>query len=328
MRVAVIGVGAVGARACRQLLTVASVTELIVVEPREDAADRVVAALGERARVSTRWERESIDAVLVSHDGGDHAEFAARAVQRGAHVVSVSGSIDDVEALQRLDGRFRDAARHLVIGAGFAPGLTDLLAIHAAAGLDSVDEIHVAKRGTGGPACAREHHQAFQVEGREWRSGAWAGVRQGSGRQLCWFPEPIGALDCYWAAVADPLLLHATFPDAARVTARVAATRRDRLTAPLPMLRKPHAEAGAGAVRVEVRGHRGGVAEVVVLGAMDRPSVAAGAVAALAIEAALTGTLRRVGAGGLGELADAVPMLSELARRGVKAARFDGTSAA
>ena len=39
-----------------------------------------------------------------------------------------------------------------------------------------------------------------------------------------------------------------------RVTARLAASRRDRLTAHLPMLRRPHPEGLVGAVRVEVRG--------------------------------------------------------------------------
>ena len=45
-------------------------------------------------------------------------------------------------------------------GAGFAPGLTCVLAAHGAARFDQVDEIHVAKSGTGGPACARQHHRA------------------------------------------------------------------------------------------------------------------------------------------------------------------------
>ena len=44
-----------------------------------------------------------------------------------------------------------------------------------------------------------------------------------------------------------------------RVTARVAASRRDRLTARLPMLRPPHPEGLIGAVRVEVRGGQGQV---------------------------------------------------------------------
>ncbi len=69
-------------------------------------------------------------------------------------------------------------------------------------------------------------------------------------------PIPIGAQDCYRAALPDALLLLPAFPGVRRVTSRVAATRRDRLTAGLPMLWPTHPEGGPGAVRVEVRGRR------------------------------------------------------------------------
>jgi hypothetical protein len=75
-------------------------------------------------------------------------------------------------------------------------------------------------------------------------------------------------------------------------------------------------------VRVEVRGRRETGRDVTVLGAMDRPAVAAGAVAALTALWAAEGRLRRVGAAGLAELVDPVPFLTELSRRGVRAAVF------
>jgi len=71
---------------------------------------------------------------------------------------------------------------------------------------------------------------------------------------LCWFPEPIGALDCYRARMASPILLQHSFPGVKRVSARRSARRRDRLTARLPMLSPPHQEGGVGALRVELRG--------------------------------------------------------------------------
>jgi hypothetical protein len=57
---------------------------------------------------------------------------------------------------------------------------------------------------------------------------------------------------------------------------------------------------------------------------MDRPGVASGAVAAMAAVWAGEGRLRRPGAGGLAALADPLPMLLELGRRGVRAAVFEG----
>jgi hypothetical protein len=150
----------------------------------------------------------------------------------------------------------------------------------------------------------------------------------GSGRELCWFPDPVGGVDCYRAALAEPLLLTPAFPGVQRVTANLGANRRDRLTARLPMLRPPHPEGGVGALRVEVRGRRGSGRDERVLGVVDRPAVAAAAVAALAARWAAGGRLTRAGAGGLAALVDPIPFLSALADRGVRAAAFEGRMSA
>lgn len=325
MQVLVIGAGVVGLRATRQMLTVPDVTEILLLGHDESRTRRAVASMGPNVRWAPARQVAEPALVVLAQPAGDHRDAADWALGVGAHVVSVSDAIPDAEGLLSLHQSAMSAGRSVVIGAGFAPGLTCVLARHAAAEFETVDEIHVAKVGTGGPACARQHHAALGSDGRDWRHGEWVSVRGGSGRELAWFPDPIGGADCYRAALADALLLQPAFPTATRITARVSATRRDRLTAVLPMLRKPHPEAGAGAVRVEVRGRRSGEARVVVMGAMDRPSIAAGAVIAATVDAALHGRLARSGAGGLAEMVP-VPaaFLAELARRGVKAARFEG----
>ena len=105
-----------------------------------------------------------------------------------------------------------------------SPGLSGLIARHLASQLACCDEIHVAVHGTAGPACARQHHRALDGFAPGWHDGEWIERRAGSGRELCWFPEPVGARDCYRAELSDPLLLHRAFPDAARISARVSAT--------------------------------------------------------------------------------------------------------
>jgi hypothetical protein len=119
------------------------------------------------------------------------------------------------------------------------------------------------------------------------------------------------------------LLIQRVFPQARRIAARVSATRRDRITAGLPMLRPPHADGGPGAIRVEVRGRVDERFETVVLGVMDHPSVAAGTVAAVAAIAAGRG-LAPLGAHGLSRWDHPASVLAELHRRGVKVAEFDG----
>ncbi len=327
--VAVIGVGAVGARAARQLVSSTDVGPVVLRDVDDRRVDGAARSLGEQAvaELPPYAALPDVAVAVLATPAGTHTTLARDLLARNVSVVSVSDAVEDVRGLLDLDPEARERGRSVVVGAGFSPGLSCVLARHAASTFTDVDEIHVATTGTGGPECARQHHRALGDNAIDWRDGGWVSRRGGSGRELCWFPDPVGARDCYRAARPEALLLAPAFPGVARVTARMAATRRDRLTARLPMLRRPHPEGGPGAIRVEVRGSQGDGRQVRVLGAMDRPAVAAGAVAAVATVAVLEGTVLRPGAAGLAELVEPIPFLSELARRGVKAAVFEGSGA-
>jgi len=328
-RALLVGAGAVGARAARQLVSLGPLGELFVGDLDTDLAATVAATIGEpvtAGAVEDFVPGPGDVAVLAS--AGEHRPLAERALERGAHVVSVSDRPGDVAALLDLDAEARERRCHVVVGAGFSPGLSCVLVARAATTFEWVDEVHVARIGTGGPACAHHHHDSLAGVVPEWWDGQWVRRRAGSGRQLCWFPDPVGGVDCYRAVTPDRLLLVDAVPGVRRVSIRVAANRRDRVTAHLPMLRRPHPEGAVGAVRVEVRGRRGAVRDEQVLGAVDRPALAAAAVCALAARWALDGRLRRAGAGGLAELVEPIPFLAALAERGVKAASFQGAAAA
>jgi hypothetical protein len=324
-RVGILGVGAVGARLARQLVSTDD-DEVVLRDERRGRLELVAGSLGERATIDhgSLEDPLDVDVVVLCGPGRTQAAQAARFVRAGVHVVSTTDDLTDVRGLLALDHEARERRVHVVVGAGFAPGLSCVLAAHAACRFDAVAEIHIAKSGTGGPACARQHHRALGRGAVDWRSGGWDERPGGSGRELCWFPDPIGAQDCYRAELPDALVLVPAFPGVKRVTSRVSATRRDRLTARLPMLWPTDPEGGPGAVRVELRGSIDGRRTTVVFGAMDRPAVAAGAVAAVATRGVVDGSLRRPGAGGLAELVEPLPFLTELARRGVRAAVFEG----
>lgn len=180
--------------------------------------------------------------------------------------------------------------------------------------------------GTAGPACAREHHRTLSGWAVGWHDGDWIErAPAGSGRELCWFPEPVGARDCYRGEMADPLLLHRAFPDVARISGRVSATRRDRFTARLPMLSPPHREGGVGALRVEARGAAddGGRATL-IHGIAELIGTAAAAVAASFVDVIADGA---VGIGVVTSADEALPtgdLLRAVTRRGVRLQAFTG----
>jgi hypothetical protein len=294
-------------------------------------ARALLSRLGDRARLagypgdaSGSAERY---AVAVLAQPAPHAALAAQLVAAGTAVVSVSDDRSDVQSLFDLAETARRRAIPVVVGAGLSPGLSGLLARHLTGLLDRADEIYVSVHGTGGPACARQHHRALAGTALGWHDRSWMDRPAGSGRELCWFPDPLGAKDCYRADLADPVLLVAAFPEILRVTARLSATRRDRLTARLPMMSPPHPEGGLGGLRVEVRGNRGGERIVLVAGVAERTAIVTAHVASQFALAAARGEFDPglVLAGQ--EQLDTAGLLRAVALAGVELREFVGTEA-
>lgn len=334
-RLAVIGAGIVGARVARELLTPLADGNrpglgMTVLTRRGERREQLARSFGHEASVHLADGEalpDRVEVVVVATAAGEQLELVRRLVEQGRHVVSTSDDPDEVAALLALDATARARGVSVLAGAAMSPGLSCLLVAHGATLLDRVDEVHVARHGVAGPACARQRLRALRGTALDWRDGEWVRRPGFSGRELNWFPDPVGGRDCYRAELAEPLLLHPALPDAQRVTARLAASRRDRALAPFPVLLPPPVEGGLGAIRVELRGARGGERATVVYGALDRPAIAAGAVAAVAAADLLAGH-GRPGVVGLAGTGRHLELLRELARRGVRAAVFEGATGA
>jgi len=300
--IAIVGAGVTGARALEQLMRLGH-TDFLVHDREDLRAQRLAAKYRSgTTHISVVRKRQLVQAeVVVLACGAPHNELALSYLRAGAHVVSMSDDVDDTTELLDLHAVATELGRVLIVGAAASPGLTGLLLAHLSTQFDSVDEAHVAVHGTGGPDCARQHHSALAGLSVGWHDGSWLRRPSGSGRELCWFPEPVGAYDCYRAEVPDPLLLHRAMPQLQRISARISATRRDRFTARLPMLAPPNAEGGMGAVRIEVRGMRGTSRAMEIVGVAERLAHIAGVVAATTAHAIHTNTITAVGAHVLGE---------------------------
>lgn len=327
MHAAVIGFGAVGRRVARALAEDERFGAVTVIH-RDPG--RVAEAVSDwpgsvSVRRATPGDPVAADVTVVTAPAGARRAVLA-ALDHGSHAVCPLDDPVDVRALLDLDSRARARQRTLAVGAAMAPGLSCVLAALMRRQFERVEEVHVASIGTGGPACARRHHAALTGISVDWVDGTWRRRPGGSGRELVWFPEPVGGADCYRAALADPVLLQPAFSECRRITARMEATRRDRLTSWLPMLRPPHPEGLVGATRVEMRGWIDGRAETRILGVACPPAVAAAAVCTVTAQWAATGRLARVGAGGLAELVgEPGDFLRQLAGLGVTVSAFQGS---
>lgn len=321
--VAVVGLGVVGARVARQLTS--SSIPVLVHDRRADLQNVTARALKAGEIDSAIDLHPGETSVVVLATPSRQGSLTRRLVERGLNVVCTSDDVEDVRDLLELDGVARANNVSIVVGAAASPGLSGLLVAELASRVDVIDEIHVGVHGTGGPACARQHHRALAGDAPGWHDGEWISRPGGSGRELLWFPEPIGGRDCYRAELADPLTLQRAFPSASRISARMSATRRDRLTARLPMMSPPHAEGGIGGVRVEIRGSRGGERRTEVAGTAERTGIISGAMASAAAVSALSSALP-VGVVVLG--APGVPngaILDDVIKRGITIFEYVGS---
>jgi len=325
--IGVVGAGVTGSRVVEYLVQRAHQVQLY--DTNRYRAQRLAALHrdnGFRVSFVEPAEIGSSEVVVVAC-GSPHAAIVKHLLDAGAHVVSLSDDLSDINALLALDAHALQRERMLVVGAAMSPGLSGVLVRQVEERFDSIDEVHVALHGTGGPECARQHHKTLSGQAIGWHDDDWLRRPGGSGRELCWFPEPVGAYDCYRAAMPDPMLLKRAIPTLQRVSARVSATRRDRLTSRLPMLTSPHAEGGMGALRVEVRGNIGAARCVEVAGIAERVAQAAGLLAGVMAHGLATNVVAGSGVRVLGE--ESIPnawVYQQLAASGLRVHRFVGSS--
>jgi len=240
VRVALVGFGAVGRKVAGQLAGDAAVESLTIVHREPGAVTPYLRDLGDKVTLRT-GPGDSVppaDVTVLAIPSGNR-RAAEIALGHGSHVIACADDPGEVRQLMACEQVAKALDLSVVIGAAMAPGLGCVLAAHLRSRFERVDEVHVASVGTGGPSCARRHHLALTSLSLDWEDGEWRRRPGGSGRELVWFPEPVGGADCYRAGLADPLLLVPAFPTARRVTSRLEATRRDRMTSWLPMMRRP-----------------------------------------------------------------------------------------
>ena len=322
--IGIFGAGVVGARVAESL-SIESQTSILVYDSSQIVAQRLARRLSETNSLIKATNRSELHRAKVVVLAGPlpHTPVAREFLGKGVSIVSTSDDIADCLNLLSLSDLATENKATLIIGAASSPGMSGLLVRNLSKAFDSIDEVHIALHGTGGPACARQHHRALSGQSIGWHDGEWLRRPAGSGRELCWFPEPVGAYDCYRGELPDPLLVKRAFPELVRVSARVSATRRDRVFARLPMLIPPRAEGGMGGLRVEVRGTKNGERVVDVVGVAERVGQVAGVVSGCVARSISVGEISQPGAFVLGE--SSLPneaLLSRVMASGVQAHSF------
>ncbi|GAA2846784.1 saccharopine dehydrogenase family protein [Leucobacter komagatae] len=202
-RVLVIGgVGQIGRHAVRLLGTFPEVQSVTIGDVDTTRAELLAAELGDRGSMVRldATDRAQLDLALAESDLvlnalGPFNRFGlpilTAAIENGVPYVDICDDWEATELFLALDHHARAAGVTAIIGAGLSPGITNLLAVLAARGYESVDrlltswslsgasvEFEEAYDGHRPPGSAAMYHWIEQATGtiRVWRDGALADV--------------------------------------------------------------------------------------------------------------------------------------------------------
>ena len=152
MKIAVVGAGAMGRWAVKELGLSADVTEIVVGDFNEEQAREVAASHGggkAAGRFVDARDQESVRAAIAGCDAMVNATqhfwnitVMRAAAAAGVHYTDMGGLFHVTKQQVELHEEFRRAGVTAVIAMGGAPGVTNILAKYGADRLDVVEEAH------------------------------------------------------------------------------------------------------------------------------------------------------------------------------------------
>ncbi len=234
MRIAVVGSGAMGRWAVKQLGLTPQVDEIVVGDVDTARAEAVAAAMGEgkargvfvdasdESHASLRVALEGCQAMINATQHFWNLNVMRAAAAAGVHYTDMGGLFHVTRQQVDLDGLFKEAGVTAVIAMGGAPGVTNILAKYGADRLDTVEEAHAlcgnvddtdwsAYPGWVPPYSLETLCDEFSVIAPQYVDGAWdETIVGGTGVELIDFGQPAGILEAHHTIHSEPFtFLHA-----------------------------------------------------------------------------------------------------------------------
>ena len=317
------GAGAVGLATVRCLLSRFPDCEITLSSRRRHKPwnDQRVHVVGQTDTPANTGDFDVAVLCVESHVQGDAIGWCAR------NEVPFVSPADDPALIADLGHYPRGRG---IVGAGIAPGLSTVLALHAARQMHTPQEIHIGATGASGSSCARQQHALVKAASVNVVGGDTRVANIATGRELRVFPDPIGSIDCVPMASADRDILHDQLPTLERVTvgARLSpsATPRSWVRHAAGMVAAVRDHRHDAGVSVEVRGMDEGVEKITLLGMAGSPVELTANVLMVGTEVLLETTSVRSGAPqGVDTFGTAAPTETLLARLegvGLRAYKF------
>jgi lysine 6-dehydrogenase len=353
------GAGEMGSRAVRDLAQDPDVDRLTIADANLEAGRRLAAELDRDRVEAIRVDADDHGALVAALRGHDaaggaigpfylyEAPIVRASIEARVPYASICDDYDAAKAALALDAKARAAGVPVVTGIGWTPGLSNVLARHAADRLDEAETIEVAwgasAMDSAGFAVILHTIHIFTGQVPSWRDGREVEVKAGSGRQRVRFPAPVGEIDVFHLGHPEPVTMPRFLSDVKTVTLKgglsegplntlARALARLRLTdtpakkrwlgkaikGTMPVLGRLGAvEEPCSAIRVDVRGRVGGEPRTVSYGAAGHMEALTGVPLAIGVRMLARGEIAAPGVHAPEAVVPPGPFLAGLAAREV-----------
>jgi len=235
MKIAVVGAGAMGRWAVKELALSPEVDEIVVGDFREEQARAVAAAQGGGKAKAVFVDARDAGSVKQAIAGCAAMVNATQhfwnitvmhaAAAAGVHYTDMGGLFHVTKQQVELNGEFERAGVTAVIAMGGAPGVTNILAKYGAEQLDTVEEAHAlcgnvdatdwsTYDGWVVPYSLETLCDEFSVTAPEFVGGHWnMDISGGEGPEDLDFGAPAGSLEAHYTIHSEPFTFWHTWKD-------------------------------------------------------------------------------------------------------------------
>lgn len=223
MRVILLGAtGAMGRRAAEAFAQAPEVDELTLTGRRLPAVQALAEEIGGPSR-AIRLEVSDHHALVQALKGHDvvagaigpfylyEAHIAKAAIEAQVPYVSICDDHDATQQVLALDGPAKERGVTILTGAGWTPGLTNILSKKGVAMLDQATKVHIAWAGsladTDGVATVLHALHIFTGNVPTFSQGRPTTIRAGTGKEVVAFPRPVGPVPVYHTGHPEPITI-------------------------------------------------------------------------------------------------------------------------
>jgi hypothetical protein len=269
------------------------------------------------------------DVVVLCTPDQTQVDLAAAAMASGAHVVATADSLQTRGQFSELDDLARQHGLSVVVGAAMSPALSTVLALHAATLFDPVLAVSVGLAGFWGKEC-RERRRLVRTDAIDIRAGEEIRYPKGSGREVLFFPDPLGGLECERDDFLDAVEIFGALTRRENATSK--GTPENMVDVSVRVVTTPvvrghgHGRgvpAESGGLRVEVSGRTARTLSSVVYGLVGDPVDLSAIVSAVAARRLVRGH-GPTGVIGVHELGSPKELLADFIEAGIAPMVYEG----